>query len=439
MPDRLPSKQIWVGYSVVLATVLISLSLWIFEMWRADALHTNPWIYPAKIGSHGTLMLMCWAFILATRFKPVEWLFGGLDKVYKAHRVIGETAFFLIFLHPVFLALARTDSWSGFWAYFWFSSDWTRNTGILALFFFTLLVVLSIYVKIAYHRWKRTHDFFGLLLVLVLIHAWISGGEMRSYPVLTIWYGAWSVLGLSAYLYIRLLYRFIGPQYDVVTSEVRDIGDSISEIHLKPVGRPLHHKPGQFIYISFDSDAVTEEPHPFSISSGPEDPALRLSIKRLGDWTGNIDKIERGEPARIWGPYGHFSDLPLKEHSMPLLMIGGGVGITPFLSMIRSDVFAHRKGPAVLIYSVPNKAKQVYAQEIQAAAARIPQLSAVLHLSDEEGFLNEKSLRAAVQSPLEQHMVMLCGPGPMTASLKALLLKVGLQPKQILSEEFQIR
>lgn len=439
MPEQLPSKRIYVGYSVVFATVVLSLLLWIAEMWRAGALHDNPWIYPAKVGSHGTLMLMCWAFILATRFRPVEWLFGGLDKVYRAHRVIGETAFFLIFLHPVFLAVARTDSLGGFFGYFWFSSDWTRNTGILALAFFTLLVVLSIYVKIAYHRWKRTHDFFGVLLVLILVHAWISGGEMRTYPVLTVWYGAWSALGLGAYVYIRFLYRFVGPQYDVVTSEVKDIGDAISEIRLKPVGRPLHHKPGQFIYISFDSDAVTEEPHPFSISSGPEDPALRLSIKRLGDWTRDIHKIERGEPARIWGPYGHFSDLALKEHAMPLLMIGGGVGITPFLSIIHSEVFAHRKGPAVLIYSVPNSAKQVYGQEIRAAAEKLPQLDTVMHLSDEQGFINEKFLRQSVSEPLEQHLVMLCGPGPMTDSIRNLLLKAGLQPKQIISEEFQIR
>ncbi|MCD8482949.1 MAG: ferric reductase-like transmembrane domain-containing protein [Verrucomicrobia bacterium] len=120
MPDRLPSKQIWYGYSVVFGSVVASLALWVFEMWRAGSLHTNPWIYPAKVGSHGTLILMCWAFILATRFRPVERLFGGLDKVYRAHRVIGETAFFLIFLHPIFLAIAKTDSTGVFFATFGF-------------------------------------------------------------------------------------------------------------------------------------------------------------------------------------------------------------------------------------------------------------------------------------------------------------------------------
>jgi predicted ferric reductase len=58
-----------------------------------------------------------------------------------------------------------------------------------------------------------------------------------------------------------------------------------NDIFLDPVGRAMALKPGQFIYISFDTDAVTEEPHPFILSSAPEQSRLRLSIKRLGDWT----------------------------------------------------------------------------------------------------------------------------------------------------------
>ncbi|TVS04771.1 MAG: hypothetical protein EA423_07300, partial [Phycisphaerales bacterium] len=77
MPKRLPVKRIVYGYAVVFGTVVLSIALWLFEMARAGEMHTNPWIYPAKVGSHGTLILMCWAFILATRFRPIEHLFGG--------------------------------------------------------------------------------------------------------------------------------------------------------------------------------------------------------------------------------------------------------------------------------------------------------------------------------------------------------------------------
>ncbi|MFU8828161.1 MAG: ferric reductase-like transmembrane domain-containing protein [Phycisphaerales bacterium] len=439
MSEELPANRMLRGYAVVFGTVVLSIGLWLIEMARAGEMHTNPWIYPAKVGSHGTLILMCWAFILATRFRPIEQLFGGLDKVYKAHRVIGETAFFLIFLHPIFLAIARSDSLAGFAGYLWFSDDWARNTGILAFAAFAILVVLSIYWKIAYQRWKRTHDLFGLVLVLIAIHALLGRGEMVKYPLLTVWYASWTVLGLAAYVYIRVLYRFIGPQYNMVTAEVRQRPDEITEVYLKPVGRRMQFEAGQFLYLSYDSDAVTSEPHPFSISSPPEEPNLRLTIKRLGDWTGDVHRIRPGERARVWGPYGHFGKALQEQPDVPMVMIAGGVGITPFLSIIRSEAFAHRKEVGVLIYSVPHQAKQVYADEITSRAAQLPNLRAVMHLSDEAGYIDQNYLRETLDRPLPDYAWMLCGPDEMTDSIQAQLEEDGVRPEQILIESFDIR
>lgn len=439
MPHYLPNKRIWTGLAVVGITVMISYGLWLWSMFQAGEWYDNPLKYPAKVGSHGTLTLMCWAFILATRFRPVEWLFGGLDKVYKAHRWVGEAAFFLIFLHPLFLALAFSDSLGGFIRYLWFSEDWVRNTGIIALLGFILLVTLSIYVKIAYHRWKRTHDFFGLLLVIIVIHAVISGGEIMKYPLLTVWHGAWVAVGLTSYVYIRVLYRFFGPQYDYVTHHVCEIGDSITEVYLEPLGRPMYFRPGQFIYISFDTDAVTEEPHPFSISSAPDNPQMRLSIKRLGDWTSDVVKIDRGEPARIWGPYGHFSDYLFKHPKLSTVLIGGGIGITPFLSIVRSRAFRNRAGNSTLIYSVPNKRAAVYAEELKEATEALDHTQLIQHFSDDEGFIDTEMLQGILDKPLKEHLFLVCGPPIMMESIERLLTEAGVKPKQIVMEDFSIR
>jgi predicted ferric reductase len=439
MPESLPPRRLWIGYSVIALSVVLSLLLWVVEMARAGELYASPWVYLAKLGSHGTLTLMCWAFLLATRFRAIELLFGGLDKVYRAHRVVGETAFFLIFLHPIFLAVHFSESIRGFFRYLWFSGDWVRNTGIIALAFFALLVVLSIYVKIAYHRWKRTHDFFGLLLVLIVIHAAISGGEIMRYPVLTLWHGIWVGLGLSAYAYIRLFYRFAGPQYDFVTTQVKEIGDSISEVYLRPLGRSLHYQPGQFVYISFDSDAVSEEPHPFSISSGPEEPELRLSIKQLGDWTQNVAAIQKGELARVWGPYGHFSDALLKNPDLPAVFLAGGIGVTPFLSLLRSKALKDRPGKILMIYSVPRPASQAYRKELDELAQALPQLAVIHHLSEKEGFIDRAYLEDHLEQALDRYLFLICGPGPMMNAFGKLLPEAGLKQKQIVMEEFAIR
>ncbi|MBE0541077.1 MAG: ferric reductase-like transmembrane domain-containing protein [Verrucomicrobia bacterium] len=435
----LPPKRKWFGYAAVAASLVITYALWLGAMGAADEWYDNPWNYPAKVGSHGTLILMCWAFILATRFRWVERLFGGLDKVYKAHRHIGESAFFLIFLHPVFLAVAHADSVSAFFQYLWFSGNWVRNTGLIALAIFILLVVLSIYSKLAYHLWKRSHDFFGALLVLIVLHAVLANGEIMRYPVLMVWHGTWVVLALAAYAYIRVFYRRFGPLYDYTVESVADIGDAITEIRLKPNRRALRPAPGQFIYVSFDADAVNREPHPFSISSSPEAPHLRLSIKQLGDWTQDVTQIKPGKSGRVWGPYGHFTKLALAEPHMPLVMIGGGIGITPFLSLVASKAFAGRGGKSTLVYAVANRSSAVYLEELRTRAEALPHFTLIEHYSDEAGYVDRAYLESVVAQPFLDCLFMVCGPPPLMAGLRTLLADAGVTARQIIMEDFEIR
>lgn len=435
----LPPKRKWFGYATVAASLAITYALWLGAMGAADDGYENPWIYPAKVGSHGAVILMSWAFILATRFRWVERLFGGLDKVYKAHRHIGESAFFLIFLHPVFLAVAHADSVPGFFRYWWFSGNWVRNTGLIALAIFILLIVLSVSAKIAYHRWKRSHDFFGALMVLIVLHAVLANGEIMRYPVLWVWHGTWVVLALASYVHIRLFYRWFGPLYDYTVESVDEIGDAITEIMLKPKGRSLRPAPGQFIYVSFDADAVNKEPHPFSISSSPEAAHLRLSIKRLGDWTQGVEQIKPGKSARVWGPYGHFAKLALDQPRMPLVMIGGGIGITPFLSVVASEVFAKRDGNSTLIYAVLDHSSAVYLDELRTREDALPQLSVITHYSNEEGYVDRAYLESVVEEPFLDCLFMICGPPALMEAVRTLLSDAGVSDRQIIVEDFEIR
>jgi predicted ferric reductase len=434
----LPAKRKWFGYATVAASLVITYALWLGAMGAANEWYDNPWKYPAKVASHGTLILMCWAFILATRLRIVERLFGGLDKVYKAHRHIGEASFFLIFLHPVFLAVARAETAEDFMRYWWFSG-WVRNTGLVSLAIFILLVALSMSSKIAYHRWKRSHDFFGALLVLIVIHAVLANGEIMRHPVLRVWHGTWVLLALAASLYVRVFYRRFGPLYDYAVESVEEVGDSITEITLKSEGRSLRPGAGQFVYVSFDADAVNKEPHPFSLSSAPEAAHLRLSIKRLGDWTRDVAQIKPGKSVRIWGPYGQFTRLALTQPQMPLVMIGGGIGITPFLSLVASEAFACREGESTLVYAIPDHTSAVYLKELRTRAAVLPHFSLITHYSDETGYLDPAFLESVVKLPFLDCLFLVCGPPPLMAAMRTLLADAGVAPRQIVMEDFEIR
>jgi len=101
----------------------------------------------------------------------------------------------------------------------------------------------------------------------------------------------------------------------------------------------LQFNPGQFVFISFNQESLSES-HPFPISSGPDENLLRITIKNLGDYTKTLtEKLQKGTIAKIEGPYGVFSYKNTPNENQ--IWIAGGIGITPFVSFIK-DMFKKR-------------------------------------------------------------------------------------------------
>ena len=440
MPVESPQQRRLLGYAVIGFSLLITYALWLWVLMLNDSWYESGWIYLAKVGSHGAVILMSWAFLLATRFKLIEWLFGGLDKVYFAHRRVGVAAFTIIWLLPMGLALGMSDHWTEALIYLLLPDNIVRWTGSIAILAFVLLVILSLATQVAYHHWKKTHDWFGAVYVLVIVHGILSPGEIKTYPLLTWWHGIWAVLGLSAYVYIRFLYRRVGPLFDYKVSAVREKGDGITEIEFVPQGRPMRADPGQFIYLAFDeADAVSDEPHPFSLSSAPENKTIRLSIKGLGDWTHDVSKVKVGERARIWGPYGHFSETLFQSPRRPAVFIAGGIGVTPFLSLMQSKALLEREGPVTMIYSVPKPDQAVYREDLEHYAGKRGDHRLVVHLSDEEGFIDRAYLENLLEHPLKEAVFMVCGPAAMMKAMENMLWEAGVDSEFIVMEDFSIR
>jgi len=90
---------------------------------------------------------------------------------------------------------------------------------------------------------------------------------------------------------------------------------------------------GQWASIRVLRDDGWSEPHPFTISCAPEDEILRFTIKKAGVFTSSIPELSPDTPVRVEGPFGVFCrDI---EKRPEIAMIAGGVGITPFLSVLR--------------------------------------------------------------------------------------------------------
>ena len=166
---------------------------------------------------------------------------------------LGEVALYLIVLHPVFLAL---NPELDFVRFFWIdqlpreaeSHYFSRITGLIALAALVALMSLSLWISLPYHYWKQTHNFFGLVLVLVIFHGVVAQGEIMSYPLLGAWFAVWAAAGVCCYFFIRVLYRWFGPLHDYLVDHIRTLGD-ITEVHLRPQDpkRKMVFHPGQFL------------------------------------------------------------------------------------------------------------------------------------------------------------------------------------------------
>lgn len=92
-------------------------------------------------------------------------------------------------------------------------------------------------------------------------------------------------------------------------------------------------KPGQYVMLSLQDKDAWSPPHPFTVSNAPGNDTLQLTIKRAGAFTSRIETLHPGDEVKIRGPYGTFcSSIEASNH---VVMIAGGIGITPFLSVLR--------------------------------------------------------------------------------------------------------
>ncbi|NJS41077.1 hypothetical protein HC766_01655 [Candidatus Gracilibacteria bacterium] len=83
------------GLNLIYLTVVITLIIWLGSKFYYGDYFLEWQKYPAKASSLSAIILICWTVILSTRIRVIEKLFGGLDKVYKAHRKIGKFEFFV--------------------------------------------------------------------------------------------------------------------------------------------------------------------------------------------------------------------------------------------------------------------------------------------------------------------------------------------------------
>jgi len=206
-------KKSRIGWVTVITLLIVGTALWIFSKPENFSFSSNPWKYAGQLAGILGAILLSVEYLLSTRAKILEVIFGGLDKAYSAHRLIGGLGFALILYHPLFLSLNSSAILDGLKLHFLPGEIFSYNLGVFALYAYVVLIFLTIYTRLSYETWRMTHIFMGVPLFFVAYHVVAIGSDLSNYLPLRIFIFTLVFLAITAYVYKRFLYGKLSHQY----------------------------------------------------------------------------------------------------------------------------------------------------------------------------------------------------------------------------------
>jgi len=296
---------------------------------------------------------------------------------------------------------------------------------------------------IVFHRWLQGHRIAGTVIaVLLIVHVlYVSETFTDNWPPRLAALVAAGIFALI-WLWIRSTGLRI-RRHPYTVSRVESIGRDCVCVEVTPANGPaMAYLPGQFAFVTFASRELSREPHPFTLASSPSrSDNIQFAIRTCGDWTRQVDSLAIGDRAYLQGPFGRFSHLLTGNHR-ELILIAGGIGITPMLSMLRYMADRSDKRPTTLIWSNRTRAHLVFTEEFEHLSAKLTGLRRVPFFTQHtdggkpSGRLNRRMLETLLSGCSRGSAVFLCGPPPMMTALTTDLKALGFSARSIITETF---
>jgi glycine betaine catabolism B len=205
-------------------------------------------------------------------------------------------------------------------------------------------------------------------------------------------------------------------------------------------------KPGQFVTLELEIDGESIM-RSYTISSSPSVPySFSITVKRVpGGKVSNWlhDNLKINDELAVHGPVGHFNaiDYPAER----ILMLSGGVGITPLMSMARWFFDTNAMVDLEFVHSARTPGDIIFHRELEHIFSRIPEfkLHLVCERSDElglswsgfRGFVSPAMLELMVPDYLDRE-IFCCGPTPYMRAVKQLLREKGFDMSRYHEESF---
>lgn len=391
-------------------------------------------------GIVGTL-LFSFSLILSNRNKIVETIFGGLDKLYRIHHLFGMYGLFLLLLHPLLLSIPRllysVEDAMDFFVPFKTSSVSPTDFGILSLLAFILLIGITLFgVIFSYQGLKKFHMFLGLAFLLGAVHGFLIPSDIQNDMFIRVWVLGFTIAGLFSYVYYSLLKKITIRKKIYSVTSVKKIEGGIVEIFLTPQNKGITHLPGQFGFFSFvNSTVVSDEPHPFTISSWENNGNIIISVKALGDFTSLLPDEQVGTLVAVEGPFGEFN---YGYGGKKQVWVAGGVGVTPFVAFAEHILKQNELTYDIeFFYSIRTKTDIAFNELFSLTALKFPSFKYYPMPSDMDGFITGQLLVNKVTG-ITSRDIFICGPPPMMKALISSLESCNVKASRIHSELFSL-
>ena len=206
------------------------------------------------------------------------------------------------------------------------------------------------------------------------------------------------------------------------------------------------HLAGQHVDIRLTSDDGYQAERSYSIASAPEEPRLALTVERLDDGEVSpylVGELRVGDKIEMRGPIGGYF-VWRGDEKQPLLLVGGGSGVVPLMSMLRHRARIGSNAPATLLFSSRTLADVIYREELDSLAAAGDGLRVVHTLTREKpagwaGYtrrLDQAMLQEVAWPKERMPAVFVCGPTPFVEAVASLLVEMGYDARSIKTERF---
>jgi len=247
-----------------------------------------------------------------------------------------------------------------------------------------------------------------------------------------------------------------GTRTFVVTKKVLE-SDIVTSFYLKPEDEgPLPpFKPGQYITVHIDHPHTPTSPRNYSLSDCPSQSHYRISVKReerlAADAPDGLisnhlhDGIEEGHHIKVGPPCGEFTIDPTTV-AKPVVLIAGGIGVTPLLSMAKSIIHTNPDASVYFIQAARNSKVQAFADELRNLADAGPNVNTKVIFDaplsgdvedgkcDDTGFITTELLRE--WTPFSEANFYFCGPKPFMQKIHACLQELGVDEHRVRYEFF---